>query len=380
MDIITDTFPSFVTRTGVLVANTEDNEGAWLMGMKKGDMFIQLPWYETDRQENEHIYDLDVSPDHTKLLYFHSILGNTKDLLTEIRVVTANGNQIWSQTIKSGEAWQWFDNERLYDWKINNDGTPIISLWNYLTGEKQQMKANYHGYADILTGKIFIWWINPFARYDATMSRVVYPACDPDCINGYPIILREVNTGKTLVRIVTYDVFGLGPIWLPDNSGFIMAANITIPDPSKQANEIYLISRDGNVKQLTHFTDYYGHVEINPYYSLSPDGRFLAFWIKAQSGPSDISQFAVINIGSEKVTNYCLPSETFRNDLAAEDKGYITKYGDTPIWSPDSSQLFVVGRDPQDRSIRWTVLVDLKNNIATKLGEDGEAVGWMVSP
>jgi hypothetical protein len=87
-----------------------------------------------------------------------------------------------------------------------------------------------------------------------------------------------------------------------------------------------------------------------------------------------------LDIETREVTNYCLPGETFRNDPGLKDNNYRTYYVDTPVWSPDSTQLIIVQRDPEDRSIRWNVLVDLQNEIAIKIGEELQPVGWMVSP
>ena len=338
-------------------------------------MPIKLPLNEVDRQENEHIYGFDISPDHTKLLYYHSIGSQTA-----IVIVTADGNPIWSQSMGSGEAWKWFDNKRLYDWTVENDGIPIMTLWNYVTGDKQFIEANYYGYTDTYTGVFFFWWINPYAKFDSLLTKVVYPACDPDCSEGYPIILRDIGTEQIMTRLITKDMFGLEPIWTPDNSQIILAANLSSSTVEALANEIYLISKEGELRQLTHFTDYYDIVEIHPYYSLSSNGRFLAFWMKVQPGLFDDDRLAVLDIETGTVINYCLPGETFRNNLALENKGYPSDYGDPPVWSPDSTQLMVVGRDPEQRSIRWNILVDMELEVAIKVGEDLEDVGWMISP
>jgi hypothetical protein len=372
--------PSNIPRNGVWVTNTDGNEGAWLMGVSRGVMPIQLPWNGAVRQENEHLSEFVVSPDRIRLMYVHSNRTNTTDRQAGLVIVTSDGEEIWSQPIAPGEAWNWFDNERLSSWVSQEGGTPNLILLNYASGERQEIQADYPGYADVFSGLFLLKWNYPFTKYDLTLSRVVYPACDPDCMNGYPVILRDVETGQTLASFLTQDMFGLSPIWLPDFNQFIMAANLGSTDSYAKANEIYLISRDGEIRQLTRFTDYYSQVEIHPYYSLSPNGRYLAFWIKTQPGQFDDNRLAVLDIETGKVTNYCLPGEIFQNNLALESEGYPSNEGEAPVWSPDSTQMMVVGRDPEARGIRWNILVDIVYGTAIKVGEDMEIVGWMVSP
>ena len=278
-----------------MVVNSDGNEGAWLMGFPKRSMPVQLPWIGPEREEREHISGFDISPDRTKLLYDHSNQVNPGNLEAQLVIVTADGNQILSKPIDPGDTWHWFDNERIYNWGRSVSGQLEMVLLNYKTGETQEIIADYPGHTDAFSN-LYIPSFSPFAKFDITLSRVIYPACDPDCLHGYPIILRDVSTGQILAKLVTRDFFGLGPIWLSSYSKFIMAVNLGLPDFFAKANEIYLVSREGDIQQLTHFTDSFSEIEIRPYYRLSPDSRYLAFWIKAKPSIFEDDRLAIIDI------------------------------------------------------------------------------------
>src|SRR5262249_34934011 len=145
---------------------------------------------------------------------------------------------------------------------------------------------------------------------------------------------------------VTADYWGDTPLWTPDGKQFIIATNLDTTHPLASAQEFFAVSRDGEIRQLTHFMDYYQEIEILDDYSLSPNGKLLAFWIRAKPSQFDNPRLAVLNIETGEVTNYCIKGDPF------PDNGV---YPDIPAWSPDGTQLLVISRPPEDTKTRRVI-------------------------
>lgn len=373
LDIVLDDTTA-ISSHGVWVLNTEGNNGALLISASNESTPVHLPW-----QEGDHLSEFDISPDRTRLLYEHYMATTRHATMV---IVNAAGEMVWSHPdVDEGNPWGWFDNERLFNLVTQEDDVPYLILLNYATGERQEVRANYPGYTlPFLLEYAFIQeWNQPSAIYDPNLTRVVYGGCTPDCAHGYPVILWDLVNDQEITRLLTMDFFGSYPMWLPDNNHFLIAANLDSSIPLAPSNEFYLVSRDGNIDQLTNLMENHLEVEINPSISLSPNGRYVAFWLRLQSDYYDY-RLAVLDIETSQVTNYCLPGETFHNTQGLKNNNYRSYYVETPVWSPDSTQLIIVQRDPEDRSIRWDVLIDLQNEMAIKIGEELDPVGWMISP
>jgi hypothetical protein len=184
--------------------------------------------------------------------------------------------------------------------------------------------------------------------------------------HGWPIALRDIENDRVIARIVTMDKYGRTPLWTPGGNWFILATKVNPQDPYPPANEIFAVSREGQIEQLTHFKGRFEEVNIPDNYSLSPDGKLLAFWIVTKPSNYAGANLAILNTDTGDVKNYCI-----QGDPSLDIKTALANVID-PLWSPDGSQLLVV-------SGNRIVLVDLINNYAAKIGENEMPVGWMVS-
>jgi Tol biopolymer transport system component len=112
---------------------------------------------------------------------------------------------------------------------------------------------------------------------------------------------------------------------------------------------------------LTYFTDQYYAKELM--YSLSPDERYVAFWLSLSgdiSDPSLSSELSVLDLVTGEVTNLCLMT----SGAAIQ-----------PIWSPDGNYIIANVNDESN-----IVLVDWKNGLVSNiLLVDGIAQAWMDS-
>ncbi|HLO16645.1 MAG TPA: hypothetical protein VK206_17560 [Anaerolineales bacterium] len=259
---------------------------------------------------------------------------------------------------------------------VSENGTHTLILLNPFSGDQQKLPADFPD-SEMFSHDFsiaFAWTRTSSPVYDPTLTRVVYPSGiqDSTTLVKQPIvILWDTRANQKVAQLVTMDYWGHTPIWTPDGKQFIIATNL---DPKKAqvfAEEFYAVSRDGQVRQLTHFMDYYQEIKILDSYSLSPDGKLLAFWIVSQPNLYEGPRLAVLNIETGEVTNYCIKGDAFSDN---EAEPWL------PIWSPDSTQLLVISRPPEDTKVRRVVVVDILHNYAAKINADMEPEGWMVAP
>jgi hypothetical protein len=368
---IAESLPSDRSLKGVIAYNGENNLSAYLQNQETNGTYI-FP-----REEGDRLLAFDVSSDGKWIMYDHYSERTKEDRLV---IATANGKPVQSDVADPQFLWNWFDNQRLIHLKFLEDGTPTLQLFNPFTGEHQDLQADFPDSQMFTSNTGFPSYPNwNFSKggspvYDPTLTRVVYPGTAIEKNEEWPIIIWDAQAGQAVAQFVTKDYWGETPLWTPDGKQFIFATKLNSKDTFPPANEFLAISRDGEAKQLTHFTDYFEKTSITNNYSMSPDGKLLAFWILAKPSVFEKAQLAVLNIETGKVTNYCIKGDSFL-DVDAYQESLPT-----PIWSPDSTQLLVISRLPENPQLRRLVMVDIVNNYAAQINQDMEPVGWMVTP
>lgn len=342
---------------GVIVTNDERNEYAFLWNNETNEPYM-FP-----REEADRLFGFEVSLDGKHILYIHYSVSTKEDRLV---IATADGQPIWSKVI-SGYAWQWFDNERLINLEFSDDGKHTLSLLNPLTGETQPLQSDFLDPA-LFNGEWYSNW-SILNSYDPTLTRVIYPEIGSHAKQEYPIILWDNEADQVVTRLMTLDAWGGTPLWTPDGKQVVIATSTHLGQLERI--EFFVISRDGVVKQLTHFADYFEKIDILNNYRLSPNGKLVAFWIEARPSLYDGRQLAVLNLETGEVVNYCIKGDPFADNAMGPSE---------PIWSPDSTQLLVISRIPEDTKVRRVIMVDIANNYAAQIDADMEPVGWMVTP
>jgi Tol biopolymer transport system component len=354
--------PSTYVFKETFVYSNDDNTDAYLIDENTKNV------YRFPRQEGDRLWGFHVSPDRTHIVYMRS--HGTQDTVV---VAAADGKTVWSQATDSF-PWVWFDNERLINLIVPETGHPSLLLLNPFNRERRDLQTDYPN-SEMFSNKPYPKWRftgGGFPIYDPLLTRVIYPETH-SLTKGtkWPLILWDTETDKLITKITTMDYWGETPLWTPDGKQFIIATNLDPDQPYVHTNEFFAVSRDGDVRQLTHFLDYYQEVNILDNYNLSPDGKQLAFWITAKPSQFADLRLAVLNIETGKVINYCVKGDPYMDNETAP-------LG--PLWSPDSTQLLIISRNLQNTKIRWVVSVDLAYGYAAKIAEDAKPVGWMVSP
>jgi Tol biopolymer transport system component len=360
---IIDKLPAGDSLKGVIVYSGDGNIHSWLSNEETNETYL------LQQEEGDTLWQFGVSPDGRYVKYIRSSAKKQEDQLV---IATSEGRPIWSQVIDSTD-WEWFDNERLVNLEFSEDGTHTLLLLNPFSGEQENLPADFPD-SEMFSPNWYGHWYytrRGLPVYDPTLTRVVYPATAREDRDEWPIMIWDMETNQEVARIVTTDYWGATPLWTPDGQQFIMATKMDAIEIGPPPNEFFAVSRDGEVQQLTQFTNSFTEIEITDNYSLSPNGKLLAFWVSVQPGPHKDSHLAVLNIETGEVTNYCVKGDPFADNAMQSSPS---------IWSPDSTQLLVISRIPEDTKIRRVVVVDIENNYAAQINQDMEPVGWMVAP
>ncbi|MCI0526210.1 MAG: hypothetical protein L0Y56_01970 [Nitrospira sp.] len=266
----------------------------------------------------------------------------------------------------------WLDSQRLLlvNYHLDPLGPldPLIVL-DLFTGQQQELLPDYPD-IDQSYPPIESW--GPTV-YDPTLSLVVYPRASG---GHFPMVLWNRESEQDIVSLDNV-VFGSVPQWSPDGQYFATVISKSKPDEPKPSDqEIFTVSRDGEVTQLTNLSSHYSKVLIGPF-SWSPDGRFIAFWLSVEPEAfpdlypdvpvliDPVRRLAVVDTVTQEITNYCVP-------------GSLT--GLPPSWSPDSQGLLLENSYDRSSSPKNHVyVINLVQGLAFQIAENLSPVGWMKS-
>lgn len=158
-----------------------------------------------------------------------------------------------------------------------------------------------------------------------------------------------------------------------------MALSVSLEKGDFPSYEIFQVSREGRITQLTHLSDYYPWVYVGDL-SWSPNNRYIAFWYSHWSedeepffGTSGDRYLGVLDLNKGDVTSYCINGEL---DVELGSNKYSS-----PLWSPDSKQIIFRSQIGEHYVLdSQTILLDIQENRAFLIGNALEPVGWLKSP
>jgi len=349
--------------TGTLILADKINSGKYFifdLSNMSEDMFID---------GRDSLYDLTVSPNHV-FIYYGDLGGSEwKD------VISTSMNQI-NQFPYSIEwvSSKWLDNEHLIYVRSGDTQDNTIRILNPLTGEGEVTSLELPNPVYLLhpNGKYYL-----VVNVNKDLSKAVFF----DTSEQGRIIMWDLESRKMLAALpylVSKDPEQAPTIpffygWSPDETKFVTTSPIRISDTTGMVvtEELFSISQDGDVKQLTHLSDNYQYIRISEP-SWSPDGLLLVFWLQAsddanQDRDSLSQQLVILNTETGKITDYC---------LSHGQPKYSTVF--SPIWLPDGEHLVVETRDSE--GISQTNLVDLKNNNLFVLAHGRFPMDWIIVP
>jgi len=294
----------------------------------------------------------------------------------EVIVTNAGGEQklIIPWENDWGLLLQWLDDQNLIMTRLDftNPLVDSIIILNPFTGERRDLPPDYPDlYYDPVPSPL--WGEDLLLSrtvYDPTLSRVVYPKgyfpATAVLWNHLPaaVVLWSLETNEVLAYFEDDDYWGQYPKWSRDGDQLAIIGTDYSQTEIKQ--ELFIISRDGEKRQLTNLAGAYSGARISDY-SWSPDGRSIALWVDRIEYSSRTGYYLmVIDVATGAMTNYCVigGSEHTRPEA--------------PIWSPSGEQLALESlRDDGSAIIN---VVDLIDGYAARILDDYRVIGWMTAP
>lgn len=332
----------------------------------------------------------DVSPDHqwyayTVSYYDWSINRQTPDPAVrqlyedsehELFLISADGTILDVPGWKSEWGWLlgWLDERHVLlatSWTFQPRGTVVVL--DPFSGQNQTIIPEFS--SDIVLESSWHRFMMVHAVfYNQSLSRAVYPGIDQgvtllDLDKHQVVWSSELWSEKVGYQVMPYS----DPIWI--QAGEALLIDLSYLDPSNQLRmNLFQIDQAGEITQLTPFVNEIrtGSLWISDY-SLSPDEKKLAFWYYWDGSAEEVQRFAVLEIASGLVTDYCLTGVIGRQMGAFP-----------PVWSPDGKYVLVENaryyrNAPGERNQLKTYLVDLEQGYAAMLVEDAVPVGWLTS-
>ena len=328
-------------------------------------------------------YNYVVSPDRT-LVAYRALSEENGRMVTHGLMIADTSRQSlkvlpWKDEWLSLQGWA--DNQRLILMLDEKHGLskpfPLLVL-NPFTGEQQILRPNFSKFLDV-PGLVLPYWEAGWygVLYDPTLTRAIYPCFIGNDQEMFTYGLWDVPNRKLITSLEetfsTYSIFNDTfpmPRWSPDGSKFVLRGLVRVPDEGDDSyhvkRELYQVSHDGQVKQLTHLYPFTGILDSM---SWSPDGRYLAGFLVKQDNPTKQALAMVLDTQKLNVINYCIPVT-----YAGEGYGGLPP---SPVWSPDSKQFLIV--DWYEKDHRRVIMVDIAKGIAAEIAQDMEPMGWMTN-
>jgi hypothetical protein len=126
---------------------------------------------------------------------------------------------------------------------------------------------------------------------------------------------------------------------------------------------LFLLSAEGETRQLTHYSDNYDFTKIY-YPSWSVDRRYIAFWVinPNEEDGFESEHLAVVDTMTGSVRDFCS-----RGDY---------EYGlMRPVWSPDN-QFVLVQMDNLEKKEHLELIIDLTSKKVYQV-KDARVLGWL---
>lgn len=335
--------------------------------------YLDLMNYLNIESRSDMLEKVEVSPDGTKF----AALDVNDDV---VKIFSQDG--LLLKTVPEGEYLytldHWLNNKELALVILRpEEGTtnPLSymypfeqALFNVNTNELTFLSPDYPG-IDRSDSRPY-WDGISSTKYDPTLTRVVYPAViEPNNSGGLlGYILYDLEKQEVLLKLVTGD-FGATPKWTSDGSKFVV-------NDSDGNGEFFVITRDGNVRQVSQMNAGLTNKESIRYfsevYNWSPDGQHIAFWREWFTEETLEMTLSILDTETGMVTDTCIHAGNLHKGL----RDYLDDY--VPIWSPDGNAI-VAKVSMEDYYHFETILIDLQELTGVTIGEMVFPVGWLAN-
>jgi Tol biopolymer transport system component len=361
--------------SGVVVFERGVNEnGSFSTETFMFDMATNTITQITSQDENHtrHI----VSPNSQLVAYISTDLNSKKSNLV---ISDSNGQRL--VTIPREKEWvdmpAWLDNEHLLinisglNQDENTSKKPATFLvLNPFSGERRILPSDFPGYIKTPSTIVPYWDGWSGVVYDQSLTRAIYPKFIGEGEGEFTYALWDMGKEQQVVSLESTfkaltafnDIFPM-PRWAPDGSQFVFRG--LVDKPSSAEFNLFAVSRDGGINQLTNLPSEILIQDSN--LSWSPNGRFIALFIDYLSDDQKEISVGLLDTEMLQLVDYCIPinSYSFLDPSPA-------------VWAPDGKQFLVTDWSGEEHNN--VILIDPNNNTATTITKDMVPVGWMLSP
>lgn len=369
---------------------TDDIVSSGFVLMEKGSEMYSMDMLTGQSTQisspDEILGDLFISPDQTLLAYRSTFIDTKSKTVRENLVIAdARGQQL--KKMVWDEAWidlvGWKDDQHLiFQLAVTDseeDKIPCPGPWLVLDPFSEEQWILPH---DLLPGWKD-WLVESYnyvrqpdwpgcsaAKYDPNHTIAVYPHLVEEDTERFTYGIWNIPQQQLITSLesvvnffVSYNYYPK-PSWSPDNSQFALVGAIAVINmDGKAERELFRVSRDGQVEQMTRLE---GNILVWPSsHSWSPDGRYIALFLNTLETYNQ-ARLAVLDTVTLELTDYCL--------MVSPEYG--ASFPQTPIWSPDGKQILVVDWYGELRS--QVILIDMERSLVVQLAGDSEVVGWML--
>jgi Tol biopolymer transport system component len=317
---------------------------------------------------NVSVYSAAISPDRRWLAY--ETLRHP-DLSQEFVLSSADGrteaSPPWDQTWLWISGSEWLNNEQVLLRQRTDRHDSLVAV-NPFTGNLLPLPDDFPG-------------IYPFL-HEAGWKTVFQPTLGLVLYQGYRgdqagLTLWDIGSSREVVFVPREINPWSRPVWSADGARYVFS-NVRPSDDrgaaSPPVEQIFVGTADGRISQITNLGTHFTRATFGEL-SWSPDGRTVAFWLRATPivlpvdyplSPVDnlesASRLGMVDVETGAVTLLCIPQGA---------------PGGAPVWSP-SSRYILADYSLGSNSVVW--LVDIARYSAVALAVDEFSAGWMLPP
>lgn len=337
--------------------------------------------------QGENLVNFKISPNKKRMAFINVTLEKG---IHELIIANTNGDREYVLPWKKGwlNILGWSDDQNLilsYDKPTLNDNEEISPvsylIFNPFTGEQKNLNTNFPQFINRSLADYPYWegWYG--ITYNPSTTLAIYPRILEGNDEMFTYGVWDIKNNQLLISLekifigssVFNNIYSL-PQWSPSGSQFVFQGTVITKEPV--IFELYEVSQDGTITQLTHLS-YFAFVQDSNF-SWSPDEKYIAMFINNWGNDpwKDPARVALLNTETFDVTDYCI---SIRGEGTSDSSSAIPIYSlpSTPIWSPDGTQFLVVNWFEDQSNL---ILVDIEKKMAVNIGSNFEPLGWMVAP
>jgi hypothetical protein len=267
---------------------------------------------------------------------------------SNILTKSTKGRIIWTSPTHSFFLDRWLNKDTLMLFVDDDDAPNILEstlILNPFTGERHAFLGDQ--YPSVIGSLL----------PDPTLTRLIFNTRNE---KGFlDTVLWDIKNRKTitLLNLRIEEDYSNPPLWSPDGSDFVMWKSNPGRDGEYHA-EWFQVTRDGDVHQLTYFSDVFKAVNFDRG-RRSADGRYVANRLYYREFDHDKYKYIyfVMDLKTQKLQGFCVDP----------DVGELGGSQSQPIWSPDNR--YVVFSDAEGHD--W-FLVDVEKQEVYQIADNLE--------